>query len=80
MCFDTFELIGEHDKDDFSTPRFYSCKTCSTVVPSGIVNLSGHWAECTGKQTMDNVHKIDAMPLRVKDKMDLIKKQFNIEQ
>lgn len=74
-----FELIGE-PSDDFSVPRFYKCTTCGATVPSGIINLSGHWAECGGKEMVEAVKKIDNMPLRVEDKMDLVKKQFNIEQ
>lgn len=74
-----FELIGE-PSDDFSVPRFYRCTTCGTTVPSGIINISGHWAECAGKGMIDAIRKIDKMPLATKDKMDLVKKQFNIEQ
>ena len=73
-----FELIGEHPT--FDTLRFYRCTTCNAVIPSGIINLSGHWAECAGKGMMDNIHKIDRIPLDVKDKIDLVKKQFNIKQ
>lgn len=54
------------------------CDTCGKVVQRGIANLVGHFAECWGKGLVDNVHKIDKMPLSVKDKMDLVKKEFNI--
>lgn len=73
-----FELIGEHPT--FDTPRFYKCTTCEAVIPSGIINISGHWAECAGKGMMDAIHKIDKMPLSTKDKMDLVKNNFNITQ
>lgn len=72
-----FEPIGEHT---FDAPRYFKCVTCGATVPSGIINLSGHWAECAGKGVMENVNKISNMPLSVKDKMDLIKKEFSIEQ
>jgi hypothetical protein len=28
----------------------FKCKGCGEEVPSGIFNLSGHWAKCTGKE------------------------------
>ncbi len=40
MGFGTFEKVR-----DF----VYKCKTCGQEVPSGIVSISGHWSECTGK-------------------------------
>ena len=40
MSFDSFRLIRE---------GVLQCKTCGREVPSGIFNISGHWAECTGK-------------------------------
>lgn len=27
----------------------WECETCGAHVESGIINLSGHWAECAGK-------------------------------
>jgi len=75
-----FELITEIDENDFATPRFYRCTTCDAVLPSGIITLSGHWAECAGKGFVDNIKKIDKIPLSVKDKMDLVKNNFNITQ
>lgn len=66
-----FTLIKEY---------LFKCDTCGKEVPSGITNLSGHWAECFGKETMDSVNKIDNMPLRIEDKMDLWKQLFKIEQ
>lgn len=75
-----FELITNVREGDFTTLRFYKCTTCGEVLPSGIITLSGHWAECTGKGMMDNIHKIDSMALAVKDKMDILKNKFNINQ
>ncbi len=46
MGFDTFERVR-----DF----VYKCKTCGKEVPSGIVNISSHWAECTGKFSQRNL-------------------------
>ena len=40
MGFDSFEKVRNFT---------YKCKTCSKEVPSGIVNISSHWTECTGK-------------------------------
>ena len=48
MGFDTFEKAG-----DF----LYKCKTCGKEVPSGIINLSGHWADCTGKSFTEGLMK-----------------------
>jgi len=36
-----FEQIADH---------LFKCETCGKIVESGIVNISGHWAECSGKQ------------------------------
>jgi len=71
MGLDTFERIGDY---------LYRCKTCGKEVESGIINISGHWAECTGKGLVENIKKIDAMPLSVSDKMDLVKNETNITQ
>lgn len=64
----------------FIKDYLFKCDTCGKEVPSGITNLANHWAECYGKDTIDNLHKIDNMPLRIKDKMDLFKQLFKIEQ
>jgi len=47
---DTFERIGEH---------LFKCTTCGKEVPSGIINISGHWASCSGKELMDKIHAAD---------------------
>ena len=39
--FNTFELIGDNTA---------KCNTCGRVIPTGIVNISGHWVQCTGKE------------------------------
>jgi hypothetical protein len=56
------------------------CVTCGAIVPTGIISLSGHWAECGGKGLVDSIKQIDSMPLSVEDKMDLVKTTFNITQ
>ena len=28
----------------------FECNNCKMVVPSGIFNISGHWADCEGKE------------------------------
>lgn len=43
---ESFEKIGE---------GMYRCKGCGAEVPSGIFNISGHWAVCTGKQFTENL-------------------------
>jgi hypothetical protein len=58
----------------------FMCNDCGQKVQRGILNISGHWANCAGKETMDKVNKIDKMPLSLKDKMDIIKQVFKIEQ
>ena len=68
---DTFERIGEH---------LFRCKTCGAEVESGIINISGHWVNCSGKRQFDNIMKIKDMPLAIDDKMDLVKKEMNIDQ
>lgn len=66
-----FTLISEHT---------VKCDTCGKELPTGIIGISSHWAECAGKAQMDFVNKVAKSNLAVKDKMDLIKKEFNIEQ
>ena len=68
---DRFETIGKH---------LLRCKDCGQEVPSGIMNISEHWTKCGGKQQMDNIMKINDMPLHINDKMDLVKKEMNIDQ
>lgn len=75
-----FELITEIKEGDFDTPRFYKCTTCNAILPSGIVSLANHFAECTGKELVESLKKIDSMQLSTKDKMDLVKNNFNITQ
>lgn len=61
--------------DDYTT-----CDICGAKVLRGIISYSQHWAETHGKQQMENIMKIKDMPFDIKDKMDLVKKEFNIEQ
>ena len=35
-----FELIGNNT---------VKCKTCGKEMPTGIIGISGHWVQCTGK-------------------------------
>ena len=56
----------------------FKCDTCGKEVESGIINISGHWAECAGKQTMDSVNKISNTPLTTEDKLEQVKKLFGI--
>lgn len=48
MGFDTFEKVKEF---------VFRCKTCREEVPSGIVNISSHWAKCTGKEFTQAIMK-----------------------
>ena len=48
MGFDTFEKVKEF---------VFRCKTCGEEVPSGIVNISGHWTKCTGKEFTQAIMK-----------------------
>lgn len=56
---------------------FFMCKTCGEQVPSGIVNISGHWVECTGKgftdALMEQAEKTNGK-LDIKDVEDLREK------
>lgn len=36
-----FELIGNNT---------VKCKTCGKEMPTGIIGISGHWVQCTGKE------------------------------
>lgn len=56
------------------------CLTCGEQVGQGIIAISQHYCSCTGKTQFENVIKITDMPLRTEDKMDILKKEFNIEQ
>ncbi len=59
----------------------WECPTCGIKLPGGIIGISSHWAECGGKGTMAFINKLaENKSLKIEDKMDLIKKQFNIEQ
>lgn len=64
----------------FHSESEIKCDTCGAIIPRGIISLSGHFVECSGKELFENVCKIDKMPLSTKDKMDLVKKEFNVEQ
>ncbi len=66
-------MIPEGDK--------FRCTICNTPVERGIINMSGHWANCAGKDTMAFINKLaDNKSLDIKDKMDLLKKELNIDQ
>ena len=67
---DWIEFVDDH----------IECKICGARVETGIINVSGHWAECAGKETMTEIYKIEDMPLAVKDKMDILKQLLKIEQ
>lgn len=56
------------------------CKICGEKVPFGIISVSGHWAKCQGKDTMDFVNKVAESSLISEDKIDLVKNEFNITQ
>lgn len=66
-----FEQIGEH---------LFKCSHCNAEIKSGIINISGHWANCAGKPTIENVYKIGKTNLPTSDKMDLLKNILNITQ
>lgn len=36
----------------------YKCNACGEVFPSGIVTLSRHWAECSGKGFMKDIKSL----------------------
>lgn len=48
MCFQDFELLTDKE----FTVR---CKTCGEEMPTGIVNLSTHWSNCSGKGFHDAI-------------------------
>lgn len=56
------------------------CLTCGAEVGQGIIAISQHWCSCAGKQQFENIMKIKDMPLGIDDKMDLVKKEMNIDQ
>lgn len=31
------------------------CKTCNIMIPSGIVSMSNHWSQCSGKEFYDDL-------------------------
>lgn len=41
MGLNDFELIGNFK---------VKCKTCGKVLPTGLISVSSHWVECTGKE------------------------------
>lgn len=61
-------------------PYKFKCDTCGEVVPAGIITIADHFTKCWGKGMFDNIEKIDKSNLRTKDKMDLVKNVFNINQ
>ncbi len=71
MGLDSFELFSD---------THVKCKTCGAEVMRGIISISGHWVECTGKKQFDAIQKINKMPLNIDDKMDVLKNQMNINQ
>lgn len=51
---DDFETIVIEKGIDGGLDRCeFRCKTCGTVVPAGIFNISQHWAACSGKGFCD---------------------------
>ncbi len=48
---DSFEKIGD---------KMYRCTTCGFELPSGIVGITKHWAECTGKDFTEGIMKLAA--------------------
>lgn len=41
------QQIHQHEEPDLSVG--WTCPTCKKKLPSGIVGISNHWAECGGK-------------------------------
>jgi len=66
---DWIEFVDDH----------IECKICGARMERGIINVSGHWVECKGKETMEKINKIAYFPLYPNDKLALIKQLFNIE-
>lgn len=64
---------------DLNDP-YTTCEICGGKILRGIITVSQHYVEKHYKQQMENIMKIKDMPLDIKDKMDLVKKEFNIEQ
>jgi len=67
------------ENTDWDDP-YTTCDICGEKILRGIISVSTHWAETHGKQQMDFIHKVANSPLEIKDKMDLIKKEFGLEQ
>ena len=70
MSLDTFERVGEY---------MFRCKTCGQEVPSGIINISSHWAECSGKEQMKYIQNLADMSMPTDQKITELKKLYNIK-
>ena len=64
---------------DWNDP-YTTCDICGEKVLRGIITVSQHFVEKHYKQQFDNIMKIKDMPLCIKDKIDLVKNEFNINQ
>jgi hypothetical protein len=56
------------------------CHICGAMVKRGIANYSQHWVDNHSNGKMDFVNSVDKSQLLIEDKMELIKKEFGINQ
>ncbi len=71
MAFDDFTHI---EKDGLN---FYECKTCGEVVPSGIINISGHWVKCAGKDFLNDIIKAANNKTLTVDKVNELTEKYS---
>jgi hypothetical protein len=62
--------------DEEGKPSHIECGVCGERVERGIITVSEHWSNCSGKEFMDKIHKITNSPDAIKEKMDKVKKLF----
>ena len=57
------KVFGDFILEGDGIPAGYcKCCTCGQLVPRGILNLSGHWCDCTGKdfyKALDQTYQVN---------------------
>jgi hypothetical protein len=72
--------MSDFDNIDWSATHV-KCHICGEMIPRGIISVSAHYCDNHYQPQMYFLQKLaENKSLDVKDKMDLVKKEFGIDQ
>lgn len=65
--------------DESLEPHTARCNHCQKIIPTGILNISRHWSECSGKEVYEIIKGIDESDKTIQQKMAAVKKLLSLD-